>query len=151
MFSIPVTSAIDTVLHTRETYHPRRTRLALPLRPPHEYGWMCHVNWVVDQAEVRWDTAKKHLDILVEAGTPLLTAEDTYLPDPTKVNVDMLRAPIHDNSQADPRTEVAAIATRVDGWKTASAIDSIDELGSTLAENRDPEDDSERRRWENRL
>lgn len=112
-------------------------------------------NWVANQAEVKWDTAKKHLDNLVEAGTLLLTDDDQYVPDATRAYFDTLRDLILTNSQEDLRTELEAIAERLDEWKTEYDVDSIDELEATLAEDRGPEDISERRRvlrrWENSL
>ena len=112
-------------------------------------------NWVADQAEVKWDTAKKHLDNLVEAGTLLVTDDDKYVPDPTKAYFDTLRELIHNNSREDLRGELEAIAERVDEWKTEYGVESLDELEATLAEDRNPEDVSDRRRvlrrWENSL
>ena len=112
-------------------------------------------NWVADQAEVKWDTAKKHLDNLVGAGTLLVTDDDKYVPDPTKAYFDTLRELIHNNSQEELRGELEAIAERVDEWKTEYEVESIDDLEATLAEDRNPEDVSERRRvirrWENSL
>ena len=112
-------------------------------------------NWVADQAEVKWDTAKKHLDTLVEAGTLLVTSDDRYVPDPTKSYFDTLRELILTNSQEELRAELEAIAERIGNWKTEYDVESIDELEATLAEDRDPEDIGERRRvlrrWENSL
>lgn len=112
-------------------------------------------NWVADQAEVKWDTAKKHLDNLVEAGALLLTEDDKYVPDATRAYFDTLRELILDNSREDLRAELEAIAERLDEWKTEYDVESIDELEATLAEDRGPEDISERRRalrrWENSL
>ena len=112
-------------------------------------------NWVADQAEVKWDTAKKHLDNLVDAGTLLVTGDDKYVSDPTKVYFDTLRELILNNSQEDLRAELEAIAARIHEWKTEFDIESIDELEATLAEDQHPEDISERRRvlrrWENSL
>lgn len=112
-------------------------------------------NWVADHAEVKWDTAKKHLETLVEAGTLLVTDDDKYVPDPTKAYFETLRELILGNSQEDLRAELEAIANRVKGWKTEYGIESFDELEATLAEDRDPEDIRERRRvlrrWENSL
>ena len=112
-------------------------------------------NWVADHAEVKWDTAKKHLDNLVGAGTLLVTDDDKYVPDTTKAYFDTLRELIHNNSQEELRGELEAIAERVDEWKTEYEVESIDDLEATLAEDRNPGDVSERRRvlrrWENSL
>lgn len=112
-------------------------------------------NWVAEQAEVKWDTAKKHLDDLVDAGTLLVTDDDRYVPDPTRAYFDTLRELILDNSRSDLRAELEAIAERVDEWKTEYDVESIDDLEASLADDREPEDVGERRRvlrrWENSL
>jgi predicted ArsR family transcriptional regulator len=48
-------------------------------------------NWIADQAEVEWDTARKHLDDLAESGTVLVTENGEYVPDPTRAYFDRLR------------------------------------------------------------
>ena len=112
-------------------------------------------NWVAEQAEVKWDTAKKHLDDLVDAGTLLVTDDDRYVPDPTRAYFDTLRELILDNSRSDLRAELEAIAERVDEWKTEYDVESIDDLETSLADDREPEDVGDRRRvlrrWENSL
>jgi predicted ArsR family transcriptional regulator len=112
-------------------------------------------NWVAEQAEVKWDTAKKHLDTLVDAGTVITTTDDKYVADPTRAYFDTLRDLILNNSQEELRGELTAIAERIDEWKTRYNVESIDELEATLADDRDSAAIRERhqslRRWENTL
>lgn len=112
-------------------------------------------NWIAEQSAVKWDTAKKHLDNLVDAGIVVMTADDEYRPDPTRAYFDTLRDLILNNSQEALRGELESIAERVEEWKTEYDVDSVDELEATLAEDRPPEAISERRRvlrqWENSL
>lgn len=112
-------------------------------------------NWVADQAEVKWDTAKRHLDSLVESGVLLVTEDDRYVPDPTRAYFDHLRELILNNDRAELRGELESIAERIETWQTAYDVSSPAELESTLADELPPEEIRERRRalrrWENSL
>ncbi|MFW6004823.1 MAG: DUF7342 family protein [Halodesulfurarchaeum sp.] len=112
-------------------------------------------NWVATQAEVEWDTAKKHLENLRESGLLLLTAEDKYVPDPTRAYFDHLRDLILEHSKTELRTELTAIADRIDEWKARYDVDSPSELEATLATDLPGAAVRERQRalrqWENSL
>lgn len=110
-------------------------------------------NWIADQANVKWDTAKKHLDDLTESGILLVTDDNTYTPDPTRAYFDHLRELILTNEREELRAELEVIATRIDEWKTTYDVDSPAELESTLADDLSTDEIKERRqvlrRWEN--
>jgi hypothetical protein len=112
-------------------------------------------NWVADQADVKWDTAKKHLDDLADSGVLLVTEDDRYVPDPTQAYFDQLQDLILTNDREDLRAELEAIAERIEDWKTAYDVDSTDELEATLAEDLPVDEVTERRRalrrWENSI
>lgn len=112
-------------------------------------------NWVAEQAEVEWDTAKKHLENLRESGVVLVTPEEKYVSDPTRAYFDHLRELILKNSKAELRGELMAIADRIDEWKKRYEVESPDELEATLATDLSGERVRERRRvlrqWENTL
>ncbi len=112
-------------------------------------------NWVAEQAEVEWDTAKRHLEDLVDSGVLVVTDDDRYVPDPTRAFFDHLRKLILTNDKAELRGELEAIAERIEDWKTTYDVDSPDELEASLAEDLPPKEISERRqalrRWETSL
>lgn len=112
-------------------------------------------NWIADQADVKWDTAKRHLESLVESGVLLVTEDDRYVPDPTRAYFDHLRELILTNDRAELRDELEAIAKRIETWKTTYDVDSPADLESTLAAELPPEEVRDRRRalrrWENSL
>ena len=109
-------------------------------------------NWIADQADVKWDTAKKHLDNLTESGVLLATEDNTYTPDPTRAYFDHLRELILTNEREELRGELEAIADRIDNWKTTYDVDTPAELESTLADDLSTDEIKERRqvlrRWE---
>lgn len=109
-------------------------------------------NWIADQAEVKWDTAKKHLDDLAESGVLLVTEAGTYTPDPTRAYFDHLRELILTNDRAELRDELEAIADRIDDWKTTYDVDSPADLEATLANDLPADEIRDRRhalrRWE---
>jgi hypothetical protein len=112
-------------------------------------------NWIADQADVKWDTAKKHLDDLADSGILLVTEDGAYVPDPTRAYFDRLRELILTNDREALRAELEAIAERIEDWKTTYDVESPDALEATLAEDLPAEDVADRRRalrrWENSL
>ena len=112
-------------------------------------------NWVATQAEVEWDTAKKHLENLRESGLVLLTAEDKYVPDPTRAYFDHLRNLILEHSKSELREELTSIAERTDEWKERYDVDSPAGLEASLATDLSGAAVRERQRvlrqWENSL
>lgn len=112
-------------------------------------------NWIANQADVKWDTAKKHLDDLAESGVLLVTEDDTYTPDPTRAYFDHLRELILTNDRAELRGELEAIADRIDDWKTTYGVGSPADLEATLADDLSADEIRDRRqalrRWENSL
>ena len=110
-------------------------------------------NWVAEQADVKWDTAKKHLNDLVDSGIMLQTEDEQYVPDPTRAYFDHLRELILTNDQEQLRGELEAIAERIDDWRATYDVESIEDLEATLAEDRTPDEIRDRRRvlrrWEN--
>ena len=131
----------------KETARERVETVATTLSEPRT------ANWVAEQAEVQWDTAKTHLDDLVESGVLLVTEEGTYVPDPTRAYFDHLRELILTNDRAELRGELEAIAERIEDWKASYDVSSPDELEATLADDYSPAEIRERRRvlrrWEN--
>ena len=112
-------------------------------------------NWIADQADVKWDTAKKHLEDLAESGVLLVTEDDTYTPDPTRAYFDHLRELILTSDREELRGELEAIADRIDDWKTNYGVGSTEELEATLADDLPADEIRDRRqalrRWENSL
>ncbi len=112
-------------------------------------------NWIAEQADVKWDTAKKHLDNLAESGVLLVTEDDTYVPDPTRAYFDHLRELILTNDRAELRGELEAIADRIEDWKTTYEVDSPEDLEATLGDDLPADEIRARRqalrRWENSL
>lgn len=112
-------------------------------------------NWIAEQADVEWDTAKRHLEDLVESGVLLVTADDRYVPDPTRAYFDRLRELILTNDREELRGELEAIAERIEEWKNTYDVASPEELEASLAHDLSPEEVRERRRalrqWENGL
>jgi hypothetical protein len=110
-------------------------------------------NWIADQAEVKWDTAKRHLDDLAESGTLLVTENSEYVPDPTQAYFDRLRELILRNNREELRGELEAIADRIEKWQTTDDVRSPGALEATLADDRPADEIRERRRvlrrWEN--
>ena len=110
-------------------------------------------NWIAEQAEVTWDTAKKHLDDLAESGSLLVTDGGEYVPDPTRAYFDHLRELILANDREELRGELEAIADRIEEWQTTYDVASPDELEASLADDRPSAEIQERRRvlrrWEN--
>lgn len=110
-------------------------------------------NWIAEQADVKWDTAKKHLEDLAESGVLLVTVDDTYVPDPTRAYFDHLRELILENDREELRAELEAIADRIEDWKTTYEVSSTEELEETLADDLPADEIRERRqvlrRWEN--
>jgi DNA-binding transcriptional ArsR family regulator len=110
------------------------------------------VNWVAEQAEVEWDTAKRHLESLAESGILTLTDDGQYVPDPTRAYFDHLRDLILENERSELRAELEAIAERVDDWKQQYGVESPEELEATLADELPADEVSDRRRvlrrWE---
>lgn len=112
-------------------------------------------NWIAEQAEVTWDTAKKHLDDLADSGVLLVTDDGKFVPDPTRAYFDHLRDLILTNDRSELRGELEAIADRIDGWKATYDVDSPGELEATLADDLSAEEINDRRqalrRWEHSL
>lgn len=112
-------------------------------------------NWIATQAGVEWDTAKTHLESLVDAGLVLVTEDDRYVADPTRAYFDRLRNLILTNGRDELRDELTGIADRIDDWKTAYDVASSEELEASLADDLPPEEIRERRRvlrrWENSI
>lgn len=112
-------------------------------------------NWIAEQADVTWDTAKKHLDDLADSGALLVTDDDKYVPDPTRAYFDFLRELILGNDKEELRGELEAIATRIEEWQATYDVDSPDALEATLADDFSATEISRRRRvlrrWETSL
>jgi DNA-binding transcriptional ArsR family regulator len=112
-------------------------------------------NWIAEQADVKWDTAKKHLDDLTESGVLLITENDTYVPDPTRAYFDHLRELILTNDREELRGELEAIADRIEDWKATYEVSSPEELEGTLADDLPADEIRDRRqtlrRWENSI
>jgi hypothetical protein len=102
-------------------------------------------NWIADQAEVKWDTAKRHLDDLAESGVLLVTESGKYVPDPTRAYFDHLRELILGNDREELRGELEAIADRIEEWQTTYDVQSPAELEATLADDCPADEIRERR------
>lgn len=101
------------------------------------------VNWVREEADVSWETAKSELDALVErdqlrhvypdgedSGTAPL-----YAPDYKTQYLARIRELTDDNSRGELREEIAAVQDEIDAWKDEYGVESRRELEATLAED----------------
>lgn len=120
------------------------------------------VNWIRQEAEVSWATAKDELDRLVEheqlrrvypndEGT---AAEDPrYVPDYKTQYLSRIRELTDDHSRAELREEIAEIQDEIGTWKAEFDVEARDELEVSLTEEDLTGDEVRRRnrvlrRWE---
>ena len=132
------------------TARDRIEDVALTLREPRS------VNWIKEQAEVgSWETAKSHLESLVDAGqlTVVTVDGDTrYKIDPMRVYLDHIQELVVENTKDELRDELEAIAAEIADWKREYDVDSLEELEASLGEELPPEEVRDRRKvityWE---
>ncbi|TYT61734.1 DUF7342 family protein [Natrialba swarupiae] len=132
------------------TARDRIEDVALTLREPRS------VNWIKEQAEVgSWETAKSHLESLVDAGqlTVVTVDGDTrYKIDPMRAYLDHIQELVVENTKDELRDELEAIAAEIADWKREYDVDSLEELEASLGEELPPEEIRDRRKvityWE---
>lgn len=122
------------------TAHERVTTIAESMAEPRT------PNWVAEQAEVKWDTAKKYLDKMVGRCTLLVTDDGRYYPDPARAYFDRVRELILENDKDELRGELEAIASEIEGWESEFGVDSLEELEASLGEESLPADEVQDRR-----
>ena len=118
------------------------------------------VEWVRQQAQVSsWQTAKDELEMLVEFGQVHAIEGDDgntkYAPNYQLRYFNEVTELINNHSRAELREEIAAIQAEINDWKAEFAVESRDELESTLtADDLDNETVQERnrvlRQWDQR-
>ena len=91
-------------------------------------------NWVAEQADVKWDTAKKYLEEMADQGTLLKTEDERYYPDPARAYFDHIRELIVENDKDELRGELEIIATEIEDWQTEYDVESLDELEDSLGD-----------------
>ncbi len=101
------------------------------------------VNWVRQEADVSWQTAKDELDRLVEhdqlrrvfPDDRKESAEDPrYVPDYKTQYLSRIRELTDDYTREELREEIAAIQDEIHGWKAEFDVESRRELESTLTD-----------------
>lgn len=106
------------------------------------------VNWIRQEAEVSWGTAKRELQRLVEAdqlrrvhpdgGSWNPEADDDadprYVPDYKTQYLARIRELTDENSRQELRSEIAAIQDEAEEWKGEYGVESREELEESLAE-----------------
>lgn len=116
------------------------------------------VEWVREEARISsWQTAKDELEMLAEFGQVLAIDGDDgnvkYAPNYQLRYFHEVTELINDHTRDELREEIATIQEEIDAWKTEFAVDTRDELESTLTDDGlSSEDVRERntvlRRWE---
>lgn len=99
------------------------------------------VNWIREEADVSWQTAKSKLDRLVEhhqLQRVTLDDEDDahrYVPDYRTQYLDRIRELVENNSAPMLRAEIATIQEEIDGWFAEFDVDGRANLEETLEES----------------
>lgn len=120
------------------------------------------VNWVRQEADVSWQTAKDELDRLVEhdqlrrvfPNTEGKSAEDPrYVPDYKTQYLSRIRELTDDHTREQLRKEIAAVQDEIHGWKDEFGVEDRAELERTLTDEDLPGEEVRRRnrvlrRWE---
>jgi hypothetical protein len=101
------------------------------------------VNWIRQEAEVSWATAKDELDRLVEheqlrrvyPNTEGESAEDPrYVPDYKTQYLSRIRELTDDHSRAELREEIATIQDEIGAWREEFDVAGRDELEASLTD-----------------
>jgi hypothetical protein len=120
------------------------------------------VNWIRQEADVSWATAKDELDRLVEheqlrrvyPDAEGEAAEDPrYVPDYKTQYLSRIRELTDDHSRAELREEIAAIQDEIGGWRDEFDVEGRGELEASLTAEDLTGDEVRRRnrvlrRWE---
>lgn len=98
------------------------------------------VEWVREEARVSsWQTAKDELEMLVEFGQVHAVEGDDgntkYAPNYQLRYFNEVTELINDHTRDELREEIATIQAEIDEWKTEFAVESRDELESTLTDD----------------
>jgi len=113
-------------------------------------------NWVKEQADVGWQTAKDELEQLADRGDLRRIAQDDdvrYVPDFTRRYTERIRELALEFPREDLREEVVQAKEEIEEIKTEYAVDSRDDLEASLTdESVSAEETRERQRtlreWE---
>ncbi|WP_255171281.1 DUF7342 family protein [Natrononativus amylolyticus] len=98
------------------------------------------VEWVREQAQVSsWQTAKDELEMLVEFGQVQAIEGDDgntkYAPNYQLRYFNEVTELINNHTREELREEIASIQAEIDEWKREFAVESRDELESTLTDD----------------
>lgn len=94
-------------------------------------------NWVKEQADVGWQTAKNELEQLADRGDLRRVEQDDdvrYVPDFTRLYTERIRELALELSREDLREEVIQAKEAIQEIKTEYAVDSRDELEESLSD-----------------
>jgi len=94
-------------------------------------------NWVKDQADVGWQTAKNELEQLVDRGDLRRVDQDgdvRYVPDFTRLYTERIRELAVAFSREDLRDEVVQAKEDIESIETEYGVDSQEELEASLSD-----------------
>lgn len=93
-------------------------------------------NWVSEQADVGWQTAKDELEQLADRGELRRVGEDDvrYVPDFTRLYTERIRELALSFSREELREEVVQAKAEVEGIQSEYAVESRDELEASLSD-----------------
>lgn len=95
------------------------------------------VNWVAEQADVGWETAKKELQQLADRGELRAIEQDDntrYVPDFTRLYTERIRELAVDFSRDDLREEVVAAKDEIQELRDEFDVEDRDELEQSLGD-----------------
>lgn len=106
-------------------------------------------NWVSDQADVGWQTARDELEQLADGGDLRRIERDEdvrYVPDFTRLYTERIRTLVLEFSREELREEVVQAKEDVQAIKAEYAVDSRDELEASLSDADVSADEARERR-----
>lgn len=95
------------------------------------------INWVAEEADVHWNTAKDRLDEMADAGDlHRIERDDTteYVPDFTKAYIEEIRQLALELSAEELRAEIAAAKETIEQLQDQYEVESREELEASLAD-----------------
>ena len=94
-----------------------------------------NAGWIAEEADVSRDTAVKYLDRMADQGelSVVETADGTcYRPDDVTQFLREVRTLAEEQSVDELTEELRAIGDEIDSWKSAYAVESLEELRQSL-------------------
>lgn len=98
--------------------------------------------WISEQASVGWGTADSELTKLTRRGDlERVEREGTtwYVPNRTQILFEVIELLVAENTKAELRAELVAIAEEIEDWQASYGVESREDLERTLS---DPEQTS---------